>query len=146
MCRNQYYNYVYDLMSQRDSSALDTFSSSGQSPTAHLFAGRFYRQHILGTLLALNFDVPSAWRLMGVILTFLPCKVPSNLLLHKDLSQFPGHLSAIYFSGLSTPVSYRVCWNTQRQTWTSIDFLLLVFFKDTLASTQNLLSKKCHVM
>lgn len=76
---------------------------------AHFFAGSFHRQHILGTLWVLNFDVFSAWRLMGVILTFLPCKVPSNLRLHKDLSHFPGNSSAIYFSGMSYLVIYRLC-------------------------------------
>lgn len=88
----------------------------------------FSREHILGTLWVLNFDVPSACRLMGVILTFLPCKVPSNLSLHKELSQFPGHLSEICFSEVSIPVSYRLC----RDMWTliwmremPIDFWLL---------------------
>lgn len=42
----------------------------------------------------------------GFILTFLPCNVPSNLSLHKKLSQFPAHLSVICFNDVSTYVSY----------------------------------------
>lgn len=55
-------------------------------------------------LWALNFDLSSAQRLMGVILKILPCKVPSNHSLHKDVSQFPDQFSEIYFSVMSIPV------------------------------------------
>lgn len=43
-----------------------------------LFQARFCGQHFLGILKALNFDALSAWRLMKVTLTFLPCKVISH--------------------------------------------------------------------
>lgn len=81
--------------------------------------------HIVGVEL---WRALSAWRLMGAILTFLPCKVPSNLSLHKDLSLFTGYLSAICFSDVSTPVSYRLCRNMWKLIWIremSIEFWLL---------------------
>lgn len=76
---------------------------------AHFLADRFNRQHILGTSWVLNFDVPSAWRLIGAILTFLPCNVLSNLSLYKDMSDFPGRLSATYLNGMSTQVKVKSC-------------------------------------
>lgn len=71
----------------------------------------------------------------GVILTFLSCKFPSNLSLHKDLPHFPGHFSAIYFSGMSTPVINRLCQNRSRLMWItemSIEFCLLFGFNSKL--------------
>lgn len=112
MCLNEFGGLIiYYHMHNQYFSALGTFSGSGRGSAAHLFAGGFHRQHILGTLWVLNFDVHLCLEIDGVILTFLPCNVPSNLSLHKDLPHFPGHLSAIYSSGMSTPVINRLCRN-----------------------------------
>lgn len=113
---------VYYHVHNQYFSPLGAFFGSGRGSSAHLFLGRSCRQTILGTLRLLNFD----WRLMGVILTFLPCKVPSNFSPHKDLSHFPSHLSSIYFSGMSTLLTYRLCQNVWKLIWISgisIDFL-----------------------